>query len=197
MVIFPSRVGSTNQDWLKACALMKVLPLDTRIFSMRNRKSNKHFIDSVDDILERPMIYVDSKEVPAPYFQYTLRFNVSASVHGQIPVGSELQLYEFTSVVTNALNSPLTVAEKNRWIADSKRVECERKNSFSGALVHLAEQKLKAAESFCYYDNARRQLESVNAHTGNHHTVQHIEVLDLLIQQGLAMLEQEPTAVLR
>lgn len=122
MVIWPDKVVRGNPDWDRVCSLLKVLALDPRrplpVGSRRNVP--REYFTSADQFLERPMIQVDRRRVAAPYFSYSLRFNVSGSVHGSIPVDDAEQLAEFRRAVNEALQGGLTIAERKRWEATAE-----------------------------------------------------------------------------
>lgn len=124
MLIWPKAVNDSDPDWARACALLQVLALDPRQPSLRGHKPRPYF-ETADDFLVRPEIWVDRKRVPAPYYSYSLRFNVSASVHGSISVAAADQLEEFRRAVNAAIQAPLTAAERKRWEATNAARERE------------------------------------------------------------------------
>jgi hypothetical protein len=120
MVIWPGRVSLADNDWRRACALLLLLPLDTRVWQMPSRASGgikRFFIRTTDGFLKRPEIWVNQRPQLAPYFEYELCFAVSASVHGRIPISDEEALIEFRRAVDGAISGELTAAERRRWEA--------------------------------------------------------------------------------
>ncbi|MBK4737924.1 hypothetical protein [Noviherbaspirillum pedocola] len=180
MVIWPQEVSSKDVEWRSACALMQVLALDPRRESLRGGRGwpVRRYFDSADDYLQRPMIYVDKQRVPAPYYQYSLRFNVSASVHGQIPVDDEQQLAEFRTVVNAALSGPLTVAERRQW----ENEEAQRTHTSQREPVEELGGEAVPTDRYsamCFYDAVRASFE-----TSRRSGVDHDDILNELVQLG-------------
>jgi len=130
MVIWPKAVSRDDEEWNKARALMQMIGLDPRrpvnIFErVKSREDlwpGRAFFDWAKDILHRPMVYVgrSPNPVPADYFEYCIRFEVSASVNGRIPVGDASQMEEFLLTVVAALGSDLGVAVRDRLLGYRK-----------------------------------------------------------------------------
>lgn len=164
MVIWPKTVARGDSDWDGVCALLRVLALDPR--SPRQNKAGWYappgFYASADDLLERPMIVVDRKQQPAPYYSYSLRFNVSASVHGQIPIGDTAQLAEFRRAVNASLQGPLTDAERKRWDADAEfRRRKAAQDPTAESFAIIAQQEAEKAE--LHYTQIRNSIQGDHA----------------------------------
>ncbi len=143
MVILPNSISSDDNGWVQACALMLVLPLDPRCSTSPQRRAGR-FYQTADELLERPNVWSDQKQVPAPYFTYCLRFSVSASIHGSIPIDDAVQISEFKRVVNAALQGELTMAERRRWEANDRCLDALRKaDTLRG---RTPEEVLNAAE---------------------------------------------------
>lgn len=187
MVIFPSQISRNNQDWNRACALLLVLALDPRRYGVK--KTAKRFYETADDYLDRPMLYADRKWVPAPYYSFSLHFNVSASVHGSIPVDDDGQLEEFKQTINTALQGPLTSAERNIWEADDQRRKCEVKGDpMAGVCAGVA--SIEVATAMRYYDAARSAIEAPRQFDGIQRAglSSHEEILERLVQLGTSLM---------
>lgn len=166
MVLWPKKVVQGDPDWDRACALMKVLALDPRRpLPLRSRWGvPREYFSSADQFLERPTIVVDRQRVAAPYYAYSLRFSVSCSVIGHIPVDDAEQLAEFRAVVNEALQDSLTVAERKRWIATEewrKRVAANDPM----AEVFSSEAHAEGTKASRYYSEVQAAIQ------GNHAAV--------------------------
>lgn len=184
MVIWPEKVVTGDEGWDNACALMRVLALDPR---RRNRKSISYF-ETADDFLDRPKIWVDRRHVLAPYFSYTLRFNVSASVHGSIPVDDSEQLEEFRRQVGASLLSDLTVAERARWEADRHfRESCRSGDPLAAVYSSVAGEESRKADR--YYHEVRDAIEEPRRFDGiaRCSLSSHKEVLEGLLRLGTTL----------
>lgn len=164
MVIWPKIVARGDSDWDSVCALLQVLALDPR--SSRQTKGGWYappsFYASADDLLERPMIVVDRKQEPAPYYAYSLRFSVSASVHGHIPIGDTAQLAEFRRAVNASLQGPLTEAERKHWEADAEfRRRTAAKDPDAESFALIAHQE--AEKAALHYTQARNSIQGDHA----------------------------------
>lgn len=189
MVIWPEKISSDDDGWLRVCALLQVLALDPRQLSPMGLKPRRYF-ETADDFLIRPIIWVDRKQVPAPYFSYSLRFNVSASVHGSIPIDASDQIEEFKRRVNAALQSPLTVAERKRWEADCEfRKCCAANDSMATAFATVASDESRKADH--YYHEVREAIEASRRYTGYvaASLSRHEEVLDGLVRLGTTLLQ--------
>lgn len=104
MVIWPKEVSRNDAGWQDAVSLMEVALLDVRrpVRAERGRVVQA-FVTSADDLLVRPMITVERRQVASPYFQYRLSFDVAVTVHGAIAVDSEAELDEFRRTVNAAI----------------------------------------------------------------------------------------------
>lgn len=188
MVIWPETISSDDDGWVRACALLQVLALDPRQPSPRGFKPRLYF-ETADAILIRPYIWVERKQVPAPYFSYSLRFNVSASVHGSIPIEATDQIEEFKRKVNAALQGPLTVAERKRWEADREfRKCCAANDPMATAFASVARDEIRKADH--YYREVREAIEAPRRNTGYvaASLSRHEEVLDGLVRLGTTLL---------
>lgn len=193
MVIWPKAVSRGDEGWEKACALLQVLALDPRMPLSRGFQKQRNFFESADDFLVRPNIYVDRKLVPAPYHSYCIRFNVSASVLGSIPIDDCEQLDEFRRAVSAALVGELTVAEQKRWAADSEfRRCCAAKDPLADAFTKTGAGEGRKADR--YYHEVREAIEAPRRFTDYWHASwsEHGEVLEGLIRLGSAMATASP-----
>lgn len=190
MVIWPKIISADDEGWRRACALMQVLALDPRQPSPRGYKPRKYY-ETADDFLIRPMIWEDKKQVPAPYFQYALRFDVSASVHGSIPIDATDELEEFRCRVNAAIHGPLTVAERKLLETNSERLKREHAgdSSMSESLIEV--QREECAKAMRYYDEVREAIEAPRRFTnyGAASLSKHEEILDGLVRLGTNMLQ--------
>ncbi len=195
MVIWPKKVSPSDQGWQDACALLQVLALDPRrpiaMQKGRNRiREAQRFYESADEYLIRPTIYVDRQPVLAPYVTYDLRFAVSATVIGSIPIDSESELVEFNSVLNSALQSPFTTAERKKWIAEYERIRCIREKDpmpdvFSAAATDENRKSMR------WYNDTRAAIEEPRTGEVRASISSHEEVLRRLIQLGAAMQKGE------
>lgn len=187
MVIWPKEISSDDEGWVRACALLNVLALDPRQPSPQGFKQRVYF-ESADDFLIRPQIWVDRKRIPAPYYAYALRFNVSASVHGTIPIDAAAQLAEFKRRVNAALHGPLTVAARKQWEANGEFLNCCRSDdAMAPAFAKVAADENQKADR--YYIEMRETIEAPRRYTGYvaASLSQHEEILEGLIRLGAAM----------
>ena len=204
MVIWPQKISTDDVGWQQACALMQVLALDPRRPQNRATRHLGRYFESADDILERPNIWVDRRQVPAPYFSYCLRFNVSASVLGSIPVDDVQQIAEFKRAVNSALRGELTTAERKSWEANEQRLEVLRQVGYQRqqpADQASADDKARefhavaadeSAKASRYYDAAvRDQIESPHCfdRVARASRSRHEEVLVGLIRMGTEFLQ--------
>lgn len=207
MVIWPQKISPDDEAWQQACALMQVLALDPRRHQDRATRHLGRFFESADDLLERPNIWVDRRLVPAPYFSYCLRFNVSASVHGSIPIDDEAQLNEFKRAVNAALQGELTTAERKSWEAEHQRLETSRiaerrrwedyKGIAGPAVPENAANDLhavaadEAAKASRFYTKVRNDIEAPRRFDGiaRPSLSRHEEVLTGLIRLGTTLLQ--------
>lgn len=104
MVIWPKEVSCSDVGWQNVVALMAVALLDLRR-PVRTERGHvvQAFVTSADDLLVRPTLTVERRQVAAPYYQYCLRFDVAVSVHGAIAVDSDAELEEFRRTVNAAI----------------------------------------------------------------------------------------------
>lgn len=184
MVIWPQTISPTDSAWKQVCALMRVLPLDPRA-AVTKGSCPRPFLERSDDVLVRPEIWVDRRRVPAPYWTYTLRFGVSASVHGSIPVEDAEQLMEFRQVVDAALVGPLTQAERKRWEADTQfRRLCRTGDPM--AEIYREQGRQAGMLAHRHYDQVRRDIEEPRRKAGfvAASLSRHEEVLHGLIELG-------------
>lgn len=202
MVIWPQKISPDDEGWQQACALMQVLALDPRRTVTRTTRHLGRYFESADDILERPNIWVDRRQVPAPYFSYCLRFNVSASVLGSIPIDDVTQITEFKRVVNAALRGKLTAAERKSWEANDQRLAVLRKadsrdsssqNGAPAAAAHAfqavaADESAKASR---HYTAVRNEIEAPRRFDGipRSSLSRHEEVLAGLVQLGTTYLQ--------
>ena len=159
MVIWPEKVARGNADWDRVCSLLQVLALDPRRpLPLRSRwNASREYFTSADQFLERPMIYVDRRHVPAPHFSYAIRFNVSGSVHGSIPVDDAEQLEEFRRAINEALHGRLTQAERKRWEAAAEwRARLAANDPL--AEVFASEAQEEGAKADHYYREVRAAI---------------------------------------
>ncbi len=191
MVIWPQKVCRGDEGWNRACALLQVLALDPRRpVTGRQFSAQQQYFESAEDFLVRPKIWVDRKLVPAPYYTYALRFNVSASVHGAIPVIDTEQLEEFKQVVSAALHGELSAAERKRWEADAEFRRCCAAND-PMAEVFSATGSEQSQKVDRYYRQVREAIEASRQNTGYvaASLSRHEEVLDGLIRLGATLLK--------
>ena len=201
MVIWPQKISPDDEGWQQACALMLVLALDPRRPPTRAARHLGRYFESADDILERPNIWVDRRLVPAPYFSYCLRFNVSASVHGSIPIDDVQQLAEFKRAVNAALRGELTAAERKSWEANEQRLVVLRQadsrrhpadaaadDKAHGFHAVAADESAKASR---YYAAVRDQIEAPRRLDGMARASlsRHEEILAGLIRLGTTFLQ--------
>ena len=202
MVIWPKKISPDDAGWQQACALMQVLALDPRRPPNRAARHLGRYFESADDILERPNIWVDRRQVPAPYFSYCLRFNVSASVLGSIPIDDVQQIAEFKRAVNSALRGELTTAERKSWEANEQRLVVLRQADYQRRQPADASADDKAhefhavaadesAKASRYYAAVRDQIESPRRFDGvaRASLSRHEEVLAGLIRLGTTFLE--------
>lgn len=208
MVIWPKKISPDDAGWRQACALMQVLAFDPRRPMDRTTRHLSRYFESADDLLERPNIRVDRRLVPAPYFSYCLRFNVSASVHGSIPIDDEAQLTEFKRAVNAALQGELTTAERKSWEAEHQRLDTLRaaerrrwdayKGIDSAAVPENAANDLhavaadEAAKASRFYAKVRNDIEAPRRFDGiaRPSLSRHEEVLAGLIRLGTTLLHE-------
>lgn len=158
MVIWPMRVCGDDANWLRACALMQLLPLDLRTMPRATRLPGHQgwcFATRAQDLRQRPTIWLDRRAVLAPYFRYELRFSVSASILGSIDVDDDGALREFDLTVQAAIKGGLSAAERTRW---------EAGDASAGRCAHR------------HYDELVRL------------GLRHEQVLDALVDEGLKLL---------
>ena len=207
MVIWPQKISPNDDGWRQACALMQVLALDPRRHLDRATRQLGRNFESADDLLERPNIWVDRRLFPAPYFSYCLRFNVSASVLGSIPIDDEVQLNEFKRAVNAALQGELTMAERKSWEAEHQRLETSRmaerrrwekykgiagpavpENAANDFHAVAADEAAKASR---FYTKVRNDIEAPRRFDGiaRPSLSRHEEVLVGLIQLGTTLLQ--------
>ena len=207
MVIWPQRISQDDGGWQQACALMQVVALDPRRPPTRAARHLGRYFESADDILERPNIWVDRRQVPAPYFSYCLRFNVSASVLGSIPIDDVQQIAEFKRVVNAALRGELTTAERKSWEANEQRLvvlrqaDCRRQQSADASAgdtrqaisadefhVAAADESAKASR---YYAAVRDEIEAPRRFDGvaRASLSRHEEIMAGLIRLGTTFLQ--------
>ena len=202
MVIWPQKISPDDEGWQQACALMQVLVLDPRRPPTRAARHLGRYFESADDILERPNIWVERRLVPAPYFSYCLRFNVSASVLGSIPIDDVAQITEFKRAVDAALRGELTAAERKSWEANDQRLAVLRKADSRGssaqdgtpdATAHAfqvvaADESAKASR---HYTAVRNEIEAPRRFDGipRSSLSRHEEVLAGLVQLGTTILQ--------
>lgn len=191
MVFWPESISGEDPQWVQAAALMRVLPLDARNTGGRLPAT---FFEQARDFLSRPMIEVERRRVEAPYFEYSLRFTVSCSVHGRIPVDDHVQLAEFCRVVDQALHSPVARAERRRIITMQRQVledrnrDMEKSPYFNHRKLHALPElpdpdASEPTDSHVHYTAAVIQARSGGAVNS------HVEALRLLVQKGLGMGE--------
>lgn len=207
MVIWPQKISPDDEGWRKACALMQVLAFDPRRHMDRTTRHLSRYFESADDLLERPNIWVDRRQVPAPYFSYCLRFNVSASVLGSIPIDDEAQINEFKRTVNAALQGELTSAERKCWEAEHQRLEnskmAERRRweEYKGIAAPAVPENAaidlhavaadEAAKASRFYTQVRNDIESSRRFDGiaRPSLSRHEEVLAGLILLGTTLLQ--------
>lgn len=187
MVIWPQKVCRDDEGWRRTCALLQVLALDPRrappASSLRNK--SRTYFESADDFLIRPNIFVDRKQVPASYYSYSLRFNVSISAHGVVPIADMEQCDEFRRAVNAALRSELTVAERKRWEADHGFRSCCAAND-PMAEVFATRSRDESRKADHYYLQVREAIEASRRFDGivRASLCQHEEIVDGLIRLG-------------
>ena len=192
MVIWPKIVATGDEGWDKACALLRTLPLDTRRRNVGQEKE-EGFKESADEFFERPNIWVDRKLVPAPYYSYRLDFAVSCSVLGVIPVENGAELTEFKRVVSEALSTDITVAERNCREAQRKSSDLQQRRHHlrdapdDGVFEALRQQAQAESEiAIRHYRAARQAIEQPRRLRGEVRCSMssHEEILQHLIQQA-------------
>lgn len=188
MVIWPKSINKNDGEWLRACALMQVLALNPRQESKRVRKP-RETLKTADDYLFRPLVWIERKQVPAAHYSFSLRFNVSASVHGTIPVDDVDQIEEFKRVVNAALQGALTEAERNRWAADEAfRKSCSANDGMADGFHTLCGDEGRKADHF--YLTAKESIEVSRRNTGwvGASLSNHDEILVELIRVGTDLI---------
>lgn len=188
MVIWPEKVSCDDAAWQSACALMMVLALDPRQSRSRTRKTGEYF-ETADDFLIRPLIWVDKKQELAPYLSYSLRFNVSCSVHGYIPIDAADQIKEFKERVNAALQSPLTVAERKRWACNTEFIACLRhKDPMADTFAATGRDEGQIADR--HYLNVRNSIMESRRSSGYQGAslCSHEEVIDGLVVLGATLM---------
>jgi len=190
MVIWPKAINVSDDAWRQACALMQVLALDLRKYSPRGYQRREYY-ESAEDFLVRPMIWENTKRVPAPYLQYALRFNVSASVHGSIPIDAADELEEFGRWVNAAIQSPLTVAQRKMWDICSERLKGERAGDYSMSGSLIEREREECAKAMFHYNDVRESIETSRRYTNFKAASlsRHEEILGGLIRLGVDMLQ--------
>jgi hypothetical protein len=193
MVIWPKIVAAGDEGWDKACALLRMLPLDTRRRHV-GRAKGEGFIESAEEFLERPNIWVDKKLVPAPYYAYRLDFAVSCSVQGAIPAENEAELTEFKRVVTEAMGTDITLAERNSREAQRKSSDLQQRRHLireapadDGGFDALRQRAQTESEiAIRHYRAAQRAIEQPRRLRGEVRCSMssHEEILQHLIQQA-------------
>lgn len=183
MVIHPGRISKYNKDWIRACSLLKVLSLDTRTLG----KSKTSY--SAEDYLLRSKVFENGNWIDLPYYSFSLRFSVSASIHGSINVDSAAELEEFKAVVNSALCSEASIAERN-WFELS---EMRRALWYSNMEVpEDLTQRIQAesCSSHKYYDQARARLveNRRNLNRGFASLTTHDEVMEQLLVIGAELI---------
>lgn len=144
MVIWPKKVVSGDEGWDQALALLMRISLDTR--------RPDGFFTSADEYLVRQKIWVDRRLVDAPYYSYCLRFGVSCSILGRIPVDSTSELEEFKRAISEALTSEITIAETNLWRAHRKIQQIR----WASSSKKFASASYNSAEIEALYEEARK-----------------------------------------
>jgi hypothetical protein len=185
MIIFPARISKDDQDWIRACALLKVLPLDTR-----NRSKGKPpYYDCDLDYLVRKKSFKEGKWIEDPYYSFSLRFGVSASIHGSIHVDSSDELEEFKAVVNEALSSEICISERRKHELSEERraLWCSNKD-VPDCLSQRIQAESRAAIK--YYDRARLCLDESrrNLNRGFASLSSHEEVMELLLTKGAEIM---------
>lgn len=186
MVIWPKNVNRGDGDWKKVCMLLQVLALDPRMgerWDGRARQWTSSYFHNADDYLIQPMIYVDQKRVAAPYYSYSVRFAVSCSFHGAIPVDSASELEEFRGAVNAALCSPITLAERRRWETNDDYLKACRSRNDADKEHYDAKRSEYGLIADTSYNTMRRKLEEMRKDDGvvRCSLVTHEEVLEHLI----------------
>lgn len=185
MVIFPGRISKDNQDWIRACSLLKVLALDTRTLG----KGKTSY--SAEDYLLRSKAFANGKWIDHPYYTFSLRFSVSASIHGSINVDSGAEIEEFKAVVNSALCSEASIAERSWFELSEKR----RALWYSNIEVpeNLTQKiQVESCSSHKYYDQARARLEENrrNLNRGFASRCTHDEVMEHLLVIGAELIAE-------
>ncbi len=188
MILWPQVVSKSDGDWMSACALMQVLPLDTRA-TLYDRHGQ--FLESADAFLVRPMIQVDRKQVPAPYFQYCLRFSLSASVHGTISIDSVAELEEFRHVVSQCLASALTQSERTKWTAEREhhRLSWSRQVAAIANMETAVQEAQDADRNASFYLTQAHALIEADGGFKNP-LLKFEEVLQRLVELGRQMMNE-------
>ena len=197
MVIWPKAAHRGDEGWDTACALMRTLALSPRKDGSATGadKNSSRYYERATDYLVRPKIWVDKRRVDAPYFLYSIRFNVSASVHGRISIDDATQLAEFCDAIDAALQSDLTKAERRLWEATASRTHWTNKafpygNTEREADLEKAESFVAVAreESSNAFRNYNATLEAL-LQSGTHRPQLHERILSELIAAGSAQLK--------
>lgn len=185
MVIWPTTISPNDAQWRRACALLQVLALNPRLDYSKNR-----YFETAEDYLIRPNIWVDRKLIPAPYYTYAVRFAVSASVHGSIPIDDELQLNVFKKAINAALHGPLTMAERRRWESNSEFLRCCYSDD-AKADEFAKVMRAQGATASRHYDEARAMFQESRRHTGYKASslCSHNEILEALVQLGATLVD--------
>lgn len=122
MIIFPKQVSMTDSEWRNAVALLKVLPVDTRLRARSNQGiqgvSRKDYASSAADYLERNAKWDGRGYTYSSYFFYSIYFSVSATIIGFIPVQDTAQLAVFESVMSEAIASPHSTSFRRAYEAE-------------------------------------------------------------------------------
>lgn len=127
------------------------------------------------------------------YYTFSLKFSVSASIHGSINVDSGAELDEFKAVVNSALCSEASIAERNWFELSEKRRALWCTNM---EVPESLTQKIQAesCSSHKYYDEARARLEDNrrNLNRGFASRCTHDEVMKHLLVIGAELIAETP-----
>lgn len=186
MVIYPACLSKEDPEWMRACALMKMLALDPRMPPSGRRGENRGFYQCADDYLIRPRQFMNGKWVDAKFYSFSVRFAVSASIHGSIDIDDDTSLAEFRRAVGSAIEGPLTAAERERHVLSGERLALDRAGTEApeGLAARVRAASHAAMDS---YEQMRKSLEDDRRHRGcgMPSLTTHQEILEGLISQAL------------
>lgn len=185
-MLWPKVVSSDDADWVRACTLMKVLPLDPRRQIKGKPVTGMGFVEAAEDLLTPAL---DRRGAPLGVFTYRLYFAVEGGVSGTIDMEDRRSQEEFVRVVSQSIQGDLTKAQRERWglVAQWKAL-----NAFKDPLSSKIKQKAEAVHrsSIAAYEAAfQRALEGQDLQESSSHggrLLLHSQVMEILAAGELA-----------